>query len=343
MKRISIYVVIILLLGLAIWWVMNRQSTSSMDTAETEFAIQNIEQVYKIFMVDKNGNKVELTRKENIWYVNGKYPVIPGSIGELLKAVQRVKISRPVPKSKHNTIVKMLSTNSTKVEIYNQQDQLLKTYFVGAPTEDHFGTYMILANKDGKLSQKPYITHIPGFTGFLTVRYFTDENKWRSRKIINLRADQIQSIEMKYSDFGSFELIVLEKDSFQLQPLDGEARAEAPHKVRIASYLEGFFDIHAETFQNEDPHKDSILNSIPFCELTIKSLVTDDNRITIYFMPVSKRTKGRIDQFGNPIPFDRDRYFAVVNQGKDFAVIQHFVFGKILRRYPDFFSNNSGS
>jgi hypothetical protein len=38
-----------------------------------------------------------------------------------------------------------------------------------------------------------------------------------------------------------------------------------------------------------------------------------------------------MDDFGNAAPYDRDRLYALVNDGKDFTLVQYFVFDKILR------------
>ena len=35
--------------------------------------------------------------------------------------------------------------------------------------------------------------------------------------------------------------------------------------------------------------------------------------------------------------YDVDHYYASIFGGHDFAVVQYYVFGKLLRGYPDFF------
>ena len=37
----------------------------------------------------------------------------------------------------------------------------------------------------------------------------------------------------------------------------------------------------------------------------------------------------QFDYEGNPLKYELDKYFALVNNGQDFALIQHFVFGKL--------------
>ena len=38
-----------------------------------------------------------------------------------------------------------------------------------------------------------------------------------------------------------------------------------------------------------------------------------------------------VDENGDPMPFDRDRMYALVNEGRDFVLVQFFTFDKITR------------
>ena len=333
MNRIIIYLIILIALGAGTFYVLHDDAQATLDPEETDFAVKT-EDIYKIFMADKHNNTVTLKRISDAWTVNDKYPVMPGAMGTLLKTIRRIRIDKPVPEVEHNMVVKALAADATKVEIYGKDGALLKTYFVGDGTSDFMGTYMLLEH-EGRLAERPYVVNIPGFNGFLSTRYFIDEALWRSRKIIDLRADQIKSIQIDYRDGGSFKLNIFDKDSFELSSPEGEA-ATALRKEAVQGYLEKFFNIHVETFSNEDPRKDSVLNTLAFATLSIVSLVRDDITITIYNMGINKRSKSQFDHSGRPLAYDRDRFYALVNKGHDFAVIQDYVFAKILRRFEDF-------
>jgi hypothetical protein len=48
----------------------------------------------------------------------------------------------------------------------------VKQYYVGHATQDNTGTYMLLTNPEtDKNYEDPFVTHIPGFDGFLSTRY----------------------------------------------------------------------------------------------------------------------------------------------------------------------------
>jgi hypothetical protein len=63
-----------------------------------------------------------------------------------------------------------------------------------------------------------------------------------------------------------------------------------------------------------------------------------ENTLTIYNMPTTERTKTQYDPMGNKVQFDSDKFIALVNEGKDYALIQYYVFGKYFKRYDQFFN-----
>jgi hypothetical protein len=78
----------------------------------------------------------------------------------------------------------------------------------------------------------------------------------------------------------------------------------------------------------ETHRKDSILATIPYCIISL----TDTSHSTQIIKTYRKgAAPGEMDDFGKPAPYDMDRLYALVNDGKDFTYVQYFVFDKILR------------
>jgi hypothetical protein len=70
-----------------------------------------------------------------------------------------------------------MAAKSTKIEIYSKGEKV-KQYYVGHATQDNTGTYMLLTNPEtDKNYEEPFITHIPGFEGFLSTRYLTESSR----------------------------------------------------------------------------------------------------------------------------------------------------------------------
>jgi len=289
-------------------------------------------------MADKSGHTILLKKTSEGWTAtdekNDKYPVKKSPMRILLKTIKSIEVKHPVPKAAYDHIIAQLATKHTKVEIYDNKDNLIKCYYVGEAASNYLGSYMILEDADN-----PYVVHIPGFDGYMSGRYFLDVSKWRDAKIFALQPNEIQSINIKYitDPQHSFLINVLERDSFEVKR---SANHPIPlkniNKHRLAIYLHSFKNIHAENYENDAPYKDSILSALPYCIMTVMDKNHHKNAITIYRMPLNRRSKLQYDKEGKKMPFDLDRYYALINDEKDFVTIQHFVFGKLLKTYDYF-------
>ena len=112
--------------------------------AKSDFAIKDSKSIDKIFIVASTGKSVTLSKQDTNWLVNGKYNARPDNIRLLLKTFRRIDVRSPVPKAAVNNIITEIATGATKVEIYQGNDKPSKIYYVGNPTNDNQGTYMIL-------------------------------------------------------------------------------------------------------------------------------------------------------------------------------------------------------
>jgi hypothetical protein len=337
MNRTYAYLAILILLLVATWFFVLREPASSLDPSDQEFAIQNIDQVHKIHMFDKGGNEVLLTRDRDSWRVNDKYGVMKGNMATLLKTMSRIAVSYPVPLAEEATVIKDLSVNAIKVMAYDENENLMKSYYVGSPTEDHMGTYMILEN-DGKIAAHPFVVQLRGFKGFLTTRYILDQEKWRDRQLFNIPKEQIKYLTVEYAQLPeqSFRLFVFDGDSMTIaypsRPEDMNANVSKEH---VKAYLGFYEEVFCETFVNEDPRRDSILAGSPFCRISVVPHIGKEESLDLYYMPVGQRSKKKYDDQGREMQYDIDRYFALT-QDDDFIVVQDFTFRQLMVLHDDF-------
>jgi hypothetical protein len=135
-----------------------------------DFSIEDTASINRIFMVDKENNTADLREKEDgRWYINDKYLAKKHSINVLLKTFKRMTIKNPVARSAEKNIIKQLATKSVKVEVYSGDD-IIQTYYIGGVTQDQTGTYALLEGSD-----RPFVIEIPGFRGYLSSRFYTEE------------------------------------------------------------------------------------------------------------------------------------------------------------------------
>jgi hypothetical protein len=74
--------------------------------------------------------------------------------------------------------------------------------------------------------------------------------------------------------------------------------------------------------------KDSIINLSPKNILTLIDTKGDSTQIYTYFKANDKMA---MDIEGKLYTYDLDRLYALINEGRDFVLIQYYVFDKVLR------------
>ncbi len=332
MKKTLILFILFLVIGGATMYLTSKKDTkTTILTEERNFAVANIESVYKIFIADRNGKSITLERKKNYWQLNKKHRANPNAISNLLNTVQKLKIKYTPPKAAVKNIIHDIATNNIKVEIYNKNEEKIKVYYVGGVTNDELGTYMIKED-----SEAPFVTYVPGFEGSLRVRYMTEEIDWRDKAIFAERLSNIQSVSIEYPKQKN-KSFKLEKTNgaFILAPFYAntpKAKKVLPKGI-AEKYLVGFERLVAENFMNTYEKKDSIKQLLPFSIIRFKTV--DEAEKVVKLHPIIKRSKAGqflLDDEGRQIV---EKYHVDVN-GEDFMLIQQLVFGKILWGYDNF-------
>jgi hypothetical protein len=327
-------------LSLSVYFLIIKKSSGTLNEKEEAFAIDDTSAIGKIFIADMKGKSVVLQRSKDTWIVNNKYEVRNDIIKTLISTLKRVKVSYPVPHSAEKTVVTNLASNNKKVEIYDRNGELMKSYLVGGGTLDSRGTYMLM---DG--AKNTFVTAIPGFQGVLDTRYVTDEQVIRSTAIFRFRINEISSVSVKYADQpdSSFTITVLGPDSFALQNGSGlKANSKILNHERLQNYLRLFESINCEGYQNDLPKKDTILQTIPFCTVTANNRAGKKHEVVCYRMPANS-TSEEFDAKGNKLKYDVDRYFASINGGSDFVIVQNFHFGRLLKGFNYFLSREKSA
>lgn len=336
MKKSTLIILAILisLAGLSIYIFKNKNKTSTIDKEASSFRYMDTASIDKIFLADKEGKQVLVEKTPEGWMLDGKFHVRPDAIDVLLYTIRSVEVKSPVSKNGKNSVIKIMSAKSTKIEIYSKGKKV-KQYFVGHPTQDHTGTYMILTNLETEENyEEPFITHIPGFDGFLSTRYNTEEIDWRDRLVINFRPPQIKQIKMELHEIpdSSFVIDLFSMQRFGLKTKKGNLPFE---EDKMKQYIAYFQNVNCEIVLDKKNHlADSLSKSaIPFATLTI----TDRNNVNSSYEFYHKQpSASKNKEYAVDYKYDPDRLFIKYNNGKDYGIAQFYVFGKILQTYAYF-------
>ncbi len=333
MKRnLTLFVLLIMLLGLILWF-MQRQSSSTLRTDRSDFAFPDTASLTRIFLADKFGNSVLLKREGNGWTANGK-PAIQENVLFLLDAIKNIEVRHPVARAAYNNIMKQMAATGIKVELY-VKDKKVKTYYVGHETQDQMGTYMYLEN-----SSVPYAMHIPGFDGFLNVRYNTNEKAWWKRSVFSFSPDEIHSIviDNKLKPEQSFE-IVRDRNTWRLCSYPEGRPYSRASEEKMLHYLNEYRNINYEReLTGTSPEIDSILQAGPMMIITVRTQAGDQRIARMYPKP---RTEPPQDEWQRQPDemwqFDPDRFYLQIDTLSQIFTAQYFVFRKLMRSPQDFF------
>jgi hypothetical protein len=225
--------------------------------------------------------------------------------------------------------VKMLATRNTKVEVYSGK-KLLKTIYVGGPTQDQMGTFMMLEG-----SSAPFVIHIPGFVGYLSSRFFIEEINWRSTEIFRYNFRDIKSITIQDEEMpeASFKLEKSGNNDFSLTSPSGIPLAGTLDTVGIKFYISQFEKVSFEFFADSLPQntKDSLLSARPYRILTLEDNSGGSRKIVAWKRP----GRGKTDDEGNLLEWDDERLWALLDD-RSWVVIQFYVFNTLFARYSNF-------
>jgi len=327
--KTTINLLIILLFAILSWWIFIYQDIGKFSHHNDSFTFQDTASISKIFMADMGGHQVILNRKsKGQWQLNGHYKARKTETQTLLHTLAQMKIKNPVPESALENVSRSMASINTKVELYNRKGKLLHSFYVGPPNEKMNGNFMKMEGSD-----KLYLVHIPGFDGQLSTRFFVEENLWRDRSVFQIKPNRFHSISLSYPQIpdSSFSLYRNNRDSFTLiNPDTKEKILEKLNQKKARTYASYFKNLKYEVIVNNNSKRDSIISTTPFCVIEVVTAEGDTQKIEVYYKPVDKRTKAQITEKGEAIKYDLDRWYGIINNGKELVIIQQFVFGKVL-------------
>lgn len=339
-QGLVILLVLIVLAGIALWVKNTKGKSSTLNEESRQFKVEDTASINKIILSDKKGNTVTLERTKNGWMVNKTYHARPDAIQTLLYTIRMVDVKYPVPKSMKAGVLRTMAGFATQVKIY-AHNKLIKQYYVGHNTQDYEGTFMLLTNlDDNKNYDEPFICHIPGFTGYLTVRYFTNPEEWRSKLVIHVTPPEINYVEYKNLEKpdSSFKIIILNTNEFAV--FNGQGQQINAHSLKVKQYLAYLQNLNANALltHSEKHLVDSIARLRPFAELHLSYKNPPHTKIyQFYYKPSSPEINSK---YGKEYTYDPDhlyiRYQAWETNEIETALIQCYVFGKIFQNYSYF-------
>ena len=329
MKRNAVYVLILLLLVGVTYVLFFREAAPDFSISEANFTVKHPEDIQTILLTDLEGNKIKLSKKNQEWKLNDSLDVIASKVHDLLEALHDQRPLEPVVLGSHDHVIKAMSTDHTKVEVYTA-DGKTNTFYVARITAPNNLTYMLTEG-----AQRPYIVKLPLQNEFLGLRYTTNLADWRSKKIMKAKADEIEVIDIAYKDSTQYSFH-LNAELNKAPLVSGNYSIQKPfNQKRAQSYLHAWDSLYCLGYESRNRLKDTLLDPAhEVATITLKKHGGMIQTLTIYFKPMSKGTKGVL-KVGKEY-FDFDVYIGLLNK-QDMIVIPRRFAQIMLRTYPEFF------
>ncbi len=335
MKRNLILLLVLLALAGGAWWASNNLNKSTtLSDYEGSFAVPDTTMIGHVHVLNRNGKSLRLDRKNGQWVVNDTYRVEPRVMEEMLETVSQIEVKYIPPASMIPNIIKSLGAHGRRVEVSDLKGNILKTYYVGGVAPEGTGTYVMMEGSD-----QPFVVSMKYFHGSVSARFFMDEKDWRDKSLFPMKVDDIVSFGIEYPRHRDKSFVIEQKSSndftvkpfYDLSPvINGKINPDRP-----AELLNRLNTLRIEGFENDNPERDSISRTLPFCVIYVTTRDSTE-RITTFHSIIPHDLDGAIllDQMGRPLPIER--YHVNSNWG-DFMMVQHHPFSRIFWSYDMFF------
>ncbi len=331
MKRV-IGIVLFLAIAIGAYFVLTKNKYKNSATSVANFAVENVEDVDRITLKDREGNLVDLTKKGNDWFVNNNQkafaPVMDIFLNETLA---KIKIKGPVPKTARNNVIQLMVGNAVHVKVY-ANDEVIKDYYVGAANTDQTGTYIHIEG-----ASTPYVSFIPGEPGILLPKFPTDAQEWYSKSIFDYKPLEMQSIDVENLENPNESFKLVRKDS-AFSMLNADAGVN-PNAVKSYFSLFSFKNFEGYAPYLAQSTKDSIKAQPPFMKITVTDNNNTKTTLNVYRKGSFSGDQTLIDKNGNVIVEDVERYFATFTGFDRLVTIQDYTFKKILIPRSFFYVN----
>ena len=329
-----------LILALACVIVIILKFNTSDSTIRQDFHITDIENITQLVIKDGNGRKLTLDKvADTMWRVNGQFDANMTLVGAVLGTLKDMRIREPLPKAARNNVIKDLATTGRTLDVYMQdyavnilflklfkKQKLKYTYFIGHETPDEMGTFMLR-----KGDKNPYVIYIPNFRGYLSTRFNTEEDLWRSHTVFNYKQSEIDSVKIEIPD-NVKENYTLVNNGKGFSFLDAEGRNMEFDTTKVIAFLSSFVEMNYErTAVNiTDIERDTIFTKPPAFIITLKDKKGESSMLSTFVKLTDPSSIAKNDKDFYNI-FDINRCYAISSRLKDTVVMQFFVLDNVLK------------
>lgn len=322
MKKYRNYIILlaVLLVVAVILYLKDKPGTLKADSKI--FAVSDTSEITKI-RINNGITELTLERSGYNWQINHSFNAKPRAIKGLLHLLTNLEINSPVPKTARNEVFNRFNHQSVSVTIESGSREL-KSYRIAEEDSMRLGSVMIL-----KDDAEPYVVHLRGFEGRISMLLPVDAKIWRDKTIFSYKPGDILSVKVEYPDNprASFMYTFFGPDNIQVKSQSAKQSIKISRET-AKNYLTGFASVsYLEQLDKQSKLLiDSLKRQHPYCEIQIKNSINQVNTVLTYRIPIPQQ-KGK---------FNVDRMYAVIQNDTVPVLIKYIDFDPIMKDYNDF-------
>ena len=340
MKKLLILIGLVVVatsLGLYAKSLMDNQGKS--DTELIDFAIKDTSTVDKIIITDAYSNNIELIRQGKSWTDSKDDCITQENVQFILDAFKNIEFKAYLAKEAQANFNKRLIAQHTKVEIF-QEGEWVKTWYIGPPSQDHYGQIMLLDSEEDGKSDIPVMMSIRGTKGIIEPRFFADSRSWKCTNIFAVPLERIARVDVNMTQDPKLSFSVRKVGSI-LSVFQAGKKLEKVDNGLIFRYLQNYKKIHFDlaNFDLNEKQVDSVKRSIPFSTISLTETSGKKTNLRLFTLKSAEPTK---NEFGEVLNIDYNKFWCQLPNG-ELVKCQYFVFDPLLKGHLYFPFDLSGT
>ncbi len=309
------------------------------DTELIEFAVKDTSSVDKIIISDAYSNTIELVRSEKKWTDASGECVTQENVHFILDALKNIEFKAYLAKEAQANFNKKLVTQHTKVEIF-QNGEWVKTWYIGPPSQDHYGQIMLLDSKEAGKSDIPVMMSIRGVKGIIEPRFFADKRSWKCTNIFAVPLEKIAKVDVKIMTDPRLSFSVTKVGSI-LSVFQAGKKLENADNSMTFRYLQNYKKIHYDlaNFELSKRQVDSVKHTKPFSTISLYETTGKKTHLRLFTLKSNETSK---NEYGEVLNIDLNKFWCELPNG-ELVKCQYFVFDPLLKGHLYFPFDLKGS
>jgi hypothetical protein len=331
------FLILVITLGFYAKSLVENQGKS--DTELIEFAVKDTSSVDKIIISDAYSNTIELVRSEKKWTDASGECVTQENVHFILDALKNIEFKAYLAKEAQANFNKKLVTQHTKVEIF-QNGEWVKTWYIGPPSQDHYGQIMLLDSKEAGKSDIPVMMSIRGVKGIIEPRFFADKRSWKCTNIFAVPLEKIAKVDVKIMTDPRLSFSVTKVGSI-LSVFQAGKKLENADNSMTFRYLQNYKKIHYDlaNFELSKRQVDSVKHTKPFSTISLYETTGKKTHLRLFTLKSKETSK---NEYGEVLNIDLNKFWCELPNG-ELVKCQYFVFDPLLKGHLYFPFDLKGS